>query len=31
MTYKEDVEEVKERFWEMLENGAYEEDLFEDL
>ena len=31
MTYKEDVEAVKESFWEMLENGVYEENLFVDL
>lgn len=31
MTYKEDVEVVKESFQEMLENGVYEEDLFADL
>lgn len=31
MTYKEDVKAVKESFREMLENGVYEEDLFEDL
>ena len=31
MTYKEDVEAVKESFQGMLENGVYEEDLFADL
>lgn len=31
MTYKEDVEAVKGSFWEMLENGVYEENLFVDL
>lgn len=31
MTYKEDVEAVKESFLEMLENGVYKEELFADL
>ena len=31
MTYKEDVEAVKESFKEMLEKGMYKEELFSDL
>ena len=31
MTYKEDVELVRERFAEMLERGVYKEELFSDL
>lgn len=31
MTYKEDVEAVKESFREMLEKGTYKEELFSDL
>ena len=31
MTYKEDVEAVKNSFRKMLEDGMYKEDLFADL
>lgn len=31
MTYKEDVEAVKESFKGMIEDGVYEKDLFGDL
>lgn len=31
MTYKEDVEAVKESFKGMIEDGMYEKDLFGDL